>query len=189
MTESPLTKQLNTLIDNTVSKVTHISRHLTLVVYICLGLLVLSVIFSASMFVSIPFFLISCIPLFIIFKLTKTLLNVQKLDTGREEFIKLVDNQDTIKEKMKDSFANAKSSMGKGKESIGVMELIERAKVFLDVKKMMKERNLNSGSAIELSSAISSIALLGNPFYMMFIALCYLWLLLICLWSVSTIIF
>lgn len=189
MSESILINQLNILVDNTVDKIMGVSKHLMLFVYICIGLLIISVFFASTLYLAIPFLIFSCIPLFFIFRLAQKLVNVQKLKTGREEFIRLVNNQDSIKEKLKSSFDDPNSSIGKGKTKIKTKELIERAKLFLSVKEIIKAKNLKTGATIEIASAISSIALLGNPFYILFIGVCYFWLIFSCLGSVFTIVF
>ncbi|MBO7923665.1 hypothetical protein J5X92_15770 [Alteromonas sp. K632G] len=189
MSESKLVSQLNTLIDNTVFKVTGVSKHLSLFVYVSVALLLVSLFFASTLYLAIPFLLVSCIPIFIILRLAQKLLHVKKLDSGRGELIRLISNQESIKEKFQKSFDDIKSSMGKGKTKIKTTELIERAKLFLDMKKIMNVKNIKTDATSDILTAINSLALLGDPLYLLLIGFCYLWLLLICIGSIFTIIF
>ena len=168
MTESAISGQINRIIDISIEKTVNLSKHLNLASMITLVLLVVSLSLSSiSFFLMLPIFLVNGIPILVIYKLAKSMGYVVKLDSYRTEFVSLIENQDNIKENLKNSLHNTK-------DKTNFIELIKQAKVFLDVKKVLKERKLNVSSPVEFYKSISAISMLGNPLTLIVILICYL---------------
>ncbi|MCQ8848927.1 hypothetical protein NQT74_10075 [Alteromonas stellipolaris] len=138
MPESMLLSQLDFLVSNTVTKVLGISKLLAILAYVSIAHLFVSIFLAFTLYLSIPHFTYSCVHLFILFRFKQMLVFVKKLDFGRDNFPRLINNQESVKAILLDSFQDGKSSIGKSKTKIKVSKLIETVKLFLDLKKSLR---------------------------------------------------